>query len=81
MMLVELLYFPFLLLLFHIILLASLTCRGLLSFDFFAFYIPPQRCTCRYAHHAVIRLSSQWLMEVYYANVCYDDDLVNVSLW
>ena len=32
----------------------------------------------RYAHHAVIRLASTWLMEVYYRNWIYDNLTVNL---
>lgn len=37
--------------------------------------------TEKYAHHAVIRLASTWLVDVYYREYCYEDELVNLMAY
>jgi hypothetical protein len=37
--------------------------------------------TEKYAHHAVIRLASTWLVDVYYREFCYEDELVDLMAY
>lgn len=37
--------------------------------------------TEKYAHHAVIRLASTWLVEIYYREYCYEDESVDLMAY